>query len=241
MSEIVFLAGATGAIGSALLPLLVEAGYTVYGSSRKPCRVAAIAATGATPVLVDVFEAEALARTLAAIRPGVVVHQLTDLPAGLDPALMAEGRARNARLREQGTTHLVAATVAAGCRRMVAQSIAWAYAPGPLPHAEADSLDLATPGVPALERLVLHTPGLQGAVLRYGMLYGPGTGMAGPTGAMPVHVEAAARAALLAVQRRANGAFNVAEDNPQVSSERAQRELGWHAGMRVGTSPAPVR
>jgi nucleoside-diphosphate-sugar epimerase len=237
----IFLAGATGAIGTALIPLLLRAGYTVFGGTRRQERAAALEAAGVRPVVADVFDAPALAGALAAIRPTVVVHQLTDLPPGLDLALMAEALPRNARVRDEGTRNLVAAAYAAGCGYMVAQSIAWAYAPGPLPQVEDDPLDLkadgirgiSVRGVAALEDTVLHTPGLRGAVLRYGYLYGPGTGATVPAGGGSVHVEAAAWAALLAVQQAAEGLFNVAEDSPQISSARARRELGWDPALRL--------
>ncbi|PCE26967.1 dTDP-glucose 4,6-dehydratase [Paraburkholderia acidicola] len=241
--ERIFLAGATGVIGRALVPLLTRVGYTVYGSTRRAERSAVLDALGAIPVVVDVFDAAALRAAVQRVAPTVVIHQLTDLPAGLDPKQMADAAVRNARIRSEGTRNLVDAALAAGCARMVAQSIAWAYAPGPQPYTEAQPLDLeaqgarsvSVVGVAALERCVLDTPGLHGAVLRYGQLYGPGTGAASATGASPVHVEAAAWAALLAVQHAAHGAFNVTEDNDVVSNARVRRELGWEPGLRLST------
>jgi len=170
-----------------------------------------------------------------------VIHQLTDLPYGLAPAQMAQAAARNARVRDEGTRKLVAAAIAAGCTRMVAQSIAWAYAPGPRPYREDSPLDLdaegqrgvSVGGVAALEQAVLGTAALRGSVLRYGQLYGPGTGSAEPAGASPLHVEAAAWAALLALQKSAIGIFNVSADNPDVSNEKARRELGWQPALRL--------
>lgn len=241
MNEKIFLAGATGAIGAALLPVLLEAGYVVYGSTRRPERASELEAMGAEPVIIDVFDAAALAAALARIAPAGVIHQLTDLPHGLDPRHMAEAVVRNARLRSDGTRNLVAAARAAGCRRLVAQSIAWAYAPGTKPYQEDQPLDLAATGdraisvagVAALEQATLGAAPLTGTVLRYGQLYGPGTGTARPAGASPVHVEAAAWAALLAMQRSPGGIFNIAEDNPDVSSQKAQRELGWNPAWRL--------
>jgi nucleoside-diphosphate-sugar epimerase len=86
--------------------------------------------------------------------------------------------------------------------------------------------------VVSLEQQVLGS-GLEGVVLRYGRLYGPGTGF--DTNAMPapLHVDAAARAAQLAVSRGAPGVYNIAEDDGALSSEKAKRELGWSAGWRV--------
>ena len=189
----IFLAGAAGAIGRRLVPQLRAAGHTVFGTTRSEAKAHNLQAAGATPVLVDVFDAGALARAVANARPAVVIHQLTDLPAGLDPSRMAEAIRRNARIRDEGTRNLVAAAVAAGARRLVAQSIAWAYAPGPQPYEEDAPLDLAAEGmravtvrgVAALEHQVTDAP-LEAVVLRYGRLYGPGTGADTLTNPAPV-------------------------------------------------------
>jgi nucleoside-diphosphate-sugar epimerase len=241
MNERIFLAGATGAIGRMLVPLLIDAGYAVYGGTRRAERADTLRAMGATPVSVDVFDSDALTQALRRIEPSVVMHQLTDLPPLLDPSEMADATVRNARVRDEGTRNLVRAALAAGCNRLVAQSIAWAYAPGSKPYDETQPLDLSAQGsrkisvggAAALERWILTTPELNGTVLRYGQIYGPGTSNAVPTGTSPVHVEAAAWAALLAVQRRATGVFNVAEDHAEVSSEKAKRELGWNPASRL--------
>ena len=241
MSEKIFVAGAAGAIGAALVPLLIDAGHDVYGSTRRADRASALQARGVTPVVVDVFDAAALRAALVRIAPTVVIHQLTDLPPDLDPKRMAEAAHRNARVRTEGTHNLVAAALAAGARRLIAQSIAWAYAPGAVPHTEEQLLDLGAEGtrrvsvggVAALEHSVLGAVGLTGTVLRYGQLYGPGTANAEPKGASPVHVEAAAWAAVLAMQHARGGIFNIAEDSPEVSSEKARRELGWRASLRL--------
>ncbi len=241
MREKIFLAGAAGAVGTPLASLLRAAGHAVWGSTRRADRAALLEARGVTPVVVDVFDAGALRAALVRIAPTVVIHQLTDLPADLDPKRMAEASVRNARVRTEGTRHLVAAMQAAGTRRLIAQSIAWAYAPGATPHTEDHPLDLAAEGlrrvsvdgVAALEQCALGSPGLTGTVLRYGQFYGPGTSTPVPKGASPVHVEAAAWAAVLALGHAAGGVFNVAEDSAEVSSEKAKRTLGWRADMRL--------
>ena len=236
----VLLAGATGAVGKRLTTLLVAAGHEVFGTTRFAAKAESLRAAGAYPIVADALDEAALARAVAAARPAIVIHQLTDLPPGLDPAGMPDALVRNARLRRDGTRNLVAAALAAGARRLIAQSIAWAYAPGPEPHREEDPLDLAAEGMRAvsvgavaeLERLTLASPPLEGIVLRYGNLWGPGTGRERPEGAAPVDVDAAAHAALLALDRGASGAFNVAEDNAYGSNAKARRVLGWDPGFR---------
>jgi nucleoside-diphosphate-sugar epimerase len=237
----VLVAGASGAIGRRLTPLLREAGHHVAGTTRWASKAEGLRDLGADPVVVDVYDAEALLAAVVAFRPEIVIHQLTDLPPGLDPNRMAEATARNARIRDEGTGNLVRAAIAAGARRLVAQSIAWVYAPGPQPHSERDPLDVTAEGssgtrvrgVAALENWTLNSPPLEGVVLRYGHLYGPGTGADQPTNPASVHVDAAAYAALLAVDRGAPGIFNIAEPNQLVTTEKACTELGWNAAFRV--------
>jgi len=172
----IFLAGAAGAIGNRMIPILRDAGHTVVGTTRSAAKAETLRSLGVEPVLIDVFDVERLARAMEAARPDVVIHQLTDLPKNLDPRLMGEAIARNARIRDEGTRNLVAAANALRIRRLVAQSVAWAYAPGPEPHAESDPLDAGAQGdrgttvrgVIALEDWVLKSPPLEGLVLRYG-------------------------------------------------------------------------
>jgi nucleoside-diphosphate-sugar epimerase len=241
MSKRIFLAGAAGAIGRRLAPLLVEAGYSVIGTTRSPEKAEDLRALGVEPVIVDVFDADALARIVVNAKPDVVIHQLTDLPASVDPAKAAEFAARNARIRGQGTDNLVKAALASGARRMIAQSIAWTYAPGGEPHDEQAPLDLdaleprrtSVNGVVALETKTLQSPPLTGIVLRYGRIYGPGTGGDAANGSITVHVDAAAHAALLAVERGEHGIFNIAEPSGELTSAKAVRTLGWSPAFRL--------
>lgn len=239
----IFLAGASGAIGRRLTPLLHGAGHCVRGSTRSKSKAEAVRSLGAEPVVVDVFDAAALSRAVASARPDVVIHQLTDLPKDLDPREMGAAIVRTARIRDEGTRNLVRAAIAAGARRLVAQSIAWAYAPGPEPHAEMDPLDAGAEGAGginvrgllALEELTLKSPPLEGVVLRYGQLYGPGTSSERPSNHAPVHVDAAAYAALLAIDQGDPGIYNIAQPNRHVATEKARAELGWTPDFRLPT------
>lgn len=237
----IFLAGASGAIGSRLIPLLRAAGHRIHATTRYEAKAEALRSAGAEPIVVNVLDAVAINRAVASARPEIVIHQLTDLPKDLNPSLMAEAIVRNARVRSEGTRNLVHAAIAAGVRCMVAQSIAWTYAPGPEPHRETDPLDIAAEGgrgismqgVIALEELTLKSPPLEGVVLRYGHLYGPGTHTDQRPAAMPLHVDAAAYAALLAIDHGEPGPYNIAERNSQVSTEKARTQLGWTADFRL--------
>ena len=238
----VFLAGASGVIGQRLTPLLIAAGHEVTGTTRSDGKAEALKGQGAQAVVVDVFDRKALRDAAVDARPEVVIHQLTDLPQLFDPERRAESLQRNARLRIEGTANLVTAAQAAGARRLISQSIAFIYADGPEPHAESDPLAVAeggdlsaltARGVRALEDATLHTPGIDGIVLRYGRLYGPGTWFSAPTGRGPLHVDAAAQAALLAVTRGGPGIYNIAEDDGAVTIDKARRDLGFDPAFRI--------
>jgi nucleoside-diphosphate-sugar epimerase len=237
MTRTVFVAGATGAIGARLTPLLISRGYRVFGLTRMAEKAPALWAQGAVPVVGNVFDTATLTQIMKAARPDAVIHMLTDLPPALDPSKMDDAVARNSRIRSEGTASLVAAARAAGAGFMVAQSIAWAYRPSDtLPYTEQASLDtdatgprgVTMAGVIALENAVLNTPGLKGVVLRFGHLFGPGTGFDDATGKkLPVHVDAAARATVLALEAERTGSYNIVGPNSEVSADKARRELNW--------------
>jgi nucleoside-diphosphate-sugar epimerase len=233
-------ADTAGAIRKRLIPLLRDAEHDIVGTTRSMAKTNALRAAGVEPVVVDVFDAPALSPAVSAARPDIVVHQLTDLPPGLDPAQMDKGTRRNAHMRREGTRKLVTAALAAGTQRLVAQSIGWMYAPGPEPHGEEDPLDVHAPGtraltadgVATLERLTIASPPIEGIVLRYGHLYGPGTGT--DTGEIPsLHVDAAASAALLAIEKARRGIYNIAEPNTYLSIDKARCELGFDPSFRL--------
>src|SRR5438067_403384 len=237
----IFVAGGAGAIGRQLVPQLLDAGHDVVGTTRDPRRAEWLRASGAEAALLDVYDREAVLGAVSAARPDVVIHQLTDLASGFS----SEQLRANARLRQVGTRHLVEAMSAAGVRRLVAQSAAWLYGPGAEPHTEDHPLrdltadDPVLPGILELERLVLRTHGIDGIVLRYGLLYGPGTDREGPNpgDAASVHVADAARAATLAVDAPL-GIYNIVDDGGSVSNVRARRTLGWAPGSGGQTSQA---
>jgi nucleoside-diphosphate-sugar epimerase len=238
----IFLAGATGAIGRRLVPLLLRAGHVVDGTTRSREGAAALTQAGANPVVLDVFDAPALAAAVSAAAPEVIIHQLTDLPREFDQAAIAASYPRNARIRTEGTRNLLAAARAAKVRRVIVQSIAFAYAPGGEPHPESDPLNLGDPeravtvkGTADMERqvLALAGTGMEGILLRYGLLYGPGTWTAVAARRPALHVDAAAHAALLAVTRGNPGIYNIADDDGAVSIAKARAELGFDPSFRL--------
>ena len=142
----IFLAGASGAIGRRLTPLLLAAGHDVTGCTRHAETARQLNAAGIRAVVADVFDAATLRDALVKARPEVVVHQLTDLPQVVeDEAQLAASYPRNARIRIEGTHNLIAAAQAASARRFIVQSVAFAYAPRGEPgepHSEADPLNV---------------------------------------------------------------------------------------------------
>ena len=236
----VFLAGATGVIGHRVAALLSEAKHGVAGTTRTSAKGAMLRALDIAPIVVNVFDADALAQAVAAARPDVMIHQLTDLPSAPGTPGYPAAQEANRRLRIEDTRNLMRAAKMAGVPRVVAQSIAFIYAPGEGMREEDDPLDVAAQGVRqltvqgivALEREVLQTSGIAGVVLRYGYFYGPGTWYEVPPKPPSVHVDAAAHAALLAASEGA-GVYNIAEDNGAVSTTKARRELGFDPAFRV--------
>ncbi|RAI45667.1 NAD-dependent epimerase/dehydratase family protein [Rhodoplanes roseus] len=245
----IFVAGATGVIGRRLVPMLVRDGHEVTGTTRLPDKAVALQRAGARPAVVDVFDGPALAAAVAQAHPDVVIHQLTDLPDLLDAEGLNEALARNARIRVEGTCNLVAAVQAAKVPRLIAQSIAFAYADGPRPFTEASPLAareggpqaVTARGVHALEELVTQMPGFDGLVLRYGRLYGPGTWAETPPAGAPLHVDAAAEAARLAISRGAPGLYNIAEEDGEVAIDKARAELGFDPAFRLTELAAEAR
>jgi nucleoside-diphosphate-sugar epimerase len=238
----VFLAGATGVIGRRLLPLLLAEGHEVTGMTRSAGRTEQLRAAGAEAVVADAFDAEELKRVVAEARPDAVIHQLTSIPPRIDPRKMRRDFATNDRLRREGTANLVAAAKAAGVTRVLAQSVAFFYAPGPpgTVHDERDPLlreaqapapiERSAEALVSLERSVLDAGG---TVLRYGYFYGPGSaisregsmGQEVARGRLPIvgsgagvwsfiHVDDAAATTVAALGADKPGVFNVVDDEP---------------------------
>jgi nucleoside-diphosphate-sugar epimerase len=242
----VFLAGATGVIGTPLVPQLLSAGHEVTAMTRSVIRAAQLEAAGADPVVCDVFDADGVRTAMADAAPDAVIHQITALPTRLDWGDPNVFDANN-RVRTEGTRNLIGAALAGGAHRFVAQSIAFAYAPaGDFVKDEdaalfTDAPPPLGPGVAAVvehEQLVTGTAGLEGLVLRYGLLYGPGTYydrrgstaadvlagrvplVEGGTGMFSwLHAADAASAAVVALERGAPGIYNVVDDEPAPQPE----------------------
>jgi nucleoside-diphosphate-sugar epimerase len=239
----VFVAGATGAVGRRLVPVLLAAGHEVVALTRSSEKAAALRAAGATPVVADALDREAVVRAVTSAHPDAIAHELTALAGIGNLRHFDRVFAATNRLRTEGTDILLAAARAAGTPRFVAQSYAgWPYARegGPVKDEEAP-LDPSPPAsmrqtlaaIRHLEDAVTGAAGLEGIVLRYGGLYGPGTSMSqhGDHAAIVrkrrfpiigngggvwsfVHVDDAAAATLAALELGAPGIYNVVDDDP---------------------------
>lgn len=235
----VMVAGATGAVGRLLVPLLLAAGHQVTGLSRTLAGTERVRRQGASAVQADALDRDGLRQVVTAAAPDAVIHQLTALAD-------ADGAATN-RLRREGTRNLVDAADSAGASRIVAQSISWAYAPGDSPADETVPLDIGAEqprgqlvdGIRALEEKATEID--NAVLLRYGILYGPGTWYA-PGGAVAaamagdpaarflgsieadysvssfVHAADAARAAVAALDWP-TGPVNIVDDEPAQARE----------------------
>jgi nucleoside-diphosphate-sugar epimerase len=260
----VFVAGATGVIGTMLVPRLVQRGHTVVGTTRTPSKLERIAEMGATPVVVDALDGPSVKDAVVTAAPDVVVHQLTAIPESVDPRKLDRQFAETNRLRTEGLDHLLDAARAAGARRFVAQSFAmWmAGRSGPVVKAEEDVDDAPPLGsiretvaaIRHVEDSLATATDLTGIALRYGMFYGPGTsiGAGGSvieavrkrrfplvgagTGVWSfIHIDDAAVATIAAIERGASGTYAVTDDDPAPVSEWLP-ELAAAVG-----APRPIR
>ena len=236
----IFLAGASGALGSRLVPQLLAAGHEVTGTTRSSAKADALRAVGVEPVIADALDRDRIVAAVTAAQPDAIVHQLTAL-AGIDNLRDVDRTFElTNRLRTEGTDNLLAAARAAGVDRFVAQSFAgWpsARTGGPV-KSEDDPLDPEP--VPSMARTHAAIRHLEaavteagGIVLRYGGFYGPGTGMVaggeqvdmirkrrfpivGDGGGVWsfVHIDDAAAATLAAVEHGEPGIYNIVDDEP---------------------------
>jgi 2-alkyl-3-oxoalkanoate reductase len=237
----VFVAGATGAVGRPLVPKLVAAGHEVTGMTRSESKAEDVRRAGARAVVADVFDVDALGAAMEEARPEVIVHELTALPDRID-FRKADTYAATNRVRTEGTRNLIDAARTAGARRIVCQSIAFAYrmdAEGlktendPLLSEAGGAFGSGVSALREMEAMVLGADGLDGLVLRYGFFYGPGTYYAANGTStddvrrrrLPIvgkgsgvfsfiHVDDAADATVAAVERGAPGVYNVTDDEP---------------------------
>lgn len=236
----VLVAGAGGAVGVRLVPMLVGAGHEVIAMTRTAAKSELLRGLGAEPAIADGLDRQAVADVVMRAEPDAIVHQMTSIPASTSFRRFDRDFAQTNRLRTEGTRNLLAAAALVGSPRIVAQSFGgWPYVRegGPV-KTEADPLDPSPPkgmgetlaAIRALEEDVLGAGGL---ALRYGLFYGPGTGFAldGELTALvrrrqiPLagsgagvwsfcHVDDAAGAAVAALERGGPGVYNVCDDDP---------------------------
>lgn len=259
----VFVAGATGVIGRRLLPALTAAGHEPIAMTRSPEKAGALRDGGIEAVVCDAYDSAGLTKAVAQARADQIVHALTDLPEEINMRRFEQEVRSTGRLRIEGTRNLLAAARAAGVRRIVAESIAFIYAPAG-DWVKDEDAPLATATLPSaaepiadLERQVLDAGGI---VLRYGQLYGPGTSFAkdGSWAAnlrrrrLPIvgtgsgvfsflHVDDAAAATVAALGREGPAIYNVVDDDPApihewvpVYARAVDAPKPWHAPAWVG-------
>lgn len=251
----VYIAGGTGVIGRRLIPQLVERGHRVTATTRDPAKSAGLERLGAQPVLVDGLDSAAVGAAVATAEPDAVVHQMSALAGKLDPRHFDRSFALTNRLRTEGTDHLVAAAQACGVRHIVAQSYTgWPNVrSGGWVKDEEDPLDPEPPraqreSLDAIRYLEETVRKADGTVLRYGGFYGDDSDamvaivrkrrfplVGGGTGYMSwVHLDDAASATVLALEKAARGVFNIVDDEPAPASE-------WlpYLADCVGAKPPP--
>jgi nucleoside-diphosphate-sugar epimerase len=240
----VFLAGASGALGTRLIPQLIDRGHTVVGTTRSEAKAPAIWDLGAKPVVVDALDRDAVIAAVTAEKPDAIIHQLTAL-SGVDFRKFEKSFELTDRLRTEGTDNLLAAARAAGVKRFVAQSYAgWPYArtDGAV-KTEDDPLDpdpapQTRRSLAAIRHVETAVTAAGGIALRYGGFYGPGTGLE-PGGEQLelvrkrkfpvvgegravwsfVHIDDAAAATVIALEHGRPGVYNIVDDDPAPVAE----------------------
>jgi nucleoside-diphosphate-sugar epimerase len=239
----VFVAGASGTIGRRLLPMLVEAGHEVVGSTRSPEKAAELAALGAEPAVLDGLDGEGVLAAVRRAEPEVIVHQLTALKGVTNVRRFDAAFALTNRLRTEGLDYLLLAARVVGARRLIAQSYTgWPNIRkgGPV-KTEDDPLDpepllsmaKTLAAIRYLEETVAGADDVEGVALRYGGFYGYGTSL-GEGGEhvklflkrrFPIigdgagiwsftHIDDAAAATVAALTHGGPGIYNVVDDEP---------------------------
>ncbi len=239
----VFVAGAPGAVGRRLVPLLVARGHQVTGTTTSNKSKNAILAMGAEPVVVDGLDAAGIGEAVARAEPDAIIHEMTALSGTPDFRHFDRWFALTNRLRTEGTVHFLAAAKASGVKRFVAQSFTgWSNSrEGSWIKTEDDPLDPrpvkeqteTLAAIKFLERAVLDAP-LEGIVVRYGGLYGPGSSETlaeilrkrmfpvignGAGIVSSTHVDDAAGGTVAALERGRRGVYNIVDDDPAPSRE----------------------
>jgi len=239
----IVVAGASGAVGKALVPVLIKAGHEIAGLVRRKESGPALIQAGAAPLFADALNKAEVHRAIAAFNPDAVVHQMTALPAVPNFRDFDKAFAQTNQLRTIGTDNLLAAAREVGARRFVAQSFAgWPYARtgGPV-KSESDPLDpdpspafrRTLEAIQYVESAVAAARDVGGISLRYGAFYGPGTALSGDGWMVEqvrrrrlpligkaqgvwsfIHVADVATATLAALESESTGTFNVTDDEP---------------------------
>jgi 2-alkyl-3-oxoalkanoate reductase len=231
----VLVAGASGALGSRLVPQLIDAGHDVIGTHNSPASAEVLRALGAKPVMLDLVDARAVRNAVLENEPEAIVHEATALANAKWGRRFDKVFARTNELRTKGTDALLAAAREAGVRRFVAQSFAsyrYAREGGPV-KTEDDPLDPTPPAnaqqsfaaMAYLEQAVAQAGGI---VLRYGLFYGAANdGLIEPVRKRQypivgdgdgitswIHLEDAAAATVLALEREGPAIYNIVDDDP---------------------------
>ena len=243
----VFVAGGTGAIGKQLIPQLVAAGHDVVATTRSARRTEEVERLGGEPAIADGLDERAIVEAVRRAQPEVVIHEMTALAGKPDLRHFDRMFAATNQLRTRGTDYLIRAAQQAGTRRLIVQSYSgWPnIREGGAVKSEEDPLDPDPPkwqresmaAFLHLEKAVPAAAGLEGVVLRYGGLYGAGTGMMSSevvellrkrqfpivgNGAGVwsfIHVADAASATVAALDRGAPGIYNIVDDDPAPAAE----------------------
>lgn len=259
----IFVAGATGAIGRRLVPLLITDGHEVIGLARSREKVRFLESMGAKAALADPLDREALSAAVRNSRPEAVIHELTAISAAADFKNLDREFHLTNRFRTEVTDTLLAAARAAGARRLIAQSFCgWPFARqgGPV-KSEEDPLDPHPPehfretlaAIRHLEQAIQAASDLRAIALRYGILYGPGTAIASDGVVVEllrqrklplvgdgagvwslVHIDDAARATAAAVRRGSPGLYNIVDDDPAPVA-------AWLPALAAAVSAEPPR